>query len=990
MEMLLSTKESQQSPFKFLDSYEKEDKDKFFGRDKVVDELYERIFETKLMLLYGASGVGKTSIIRCGLANRFNPPQWMDLFVRKRQNINDTLYNTVADKIREAKPDAEIPEDILEALQMLYLYNFIPVYLIFDQFEELFIFGGEEEQRDFFHFVERILKSDLPVKILLSMREEYIAFLSDFERQVPSLFEHRIRVEKMVRTNLTEVIEGTAKAYGIGLLEPEKTADAIIDNINDKKGVDLTNLQVYLDRLYRTDRQRNPEAPMVQFDPELVKQVGELKDVLGDFLDEQLGILEGELGKEQIPLDVLFSLVTDDGTKRAQLPATIESSLERRKSYQAKDVQYCIRRFIEMRIFKDLEDGNVELSHDSLAAKIYDKVSVEDKTLRRVEKFIADRYLFYQNRDVLLTKDDVDYINPYLSKVDISPDQREFIRKSIAALTRRRRLLLTLATAVFLAISGLAVYSLFQRNAAVEQAAIALQNAERAEKNAEQARLNAEEAEAQRQIAIAKQQEAEQQTLIAQNAQNLAEERRLEALKTAAAERLAKAKAIEATNAANTARAVAEDAKDAEASQRARADSARAIAEQKEREAQQLLIVSVAQSLAARSLQLDEAPLKAKVAQQAYNFNEDAKGNPYDRTIYEGLYYAVKALEGERFNQLNGHRSSVQEMAFTANRKQLFSTSSDGNLYRWDWTDDIVDGTRSPIEVNRVIKRSLAISPDGNTMVAGRDAAPHLQLYDLQSGAAPQTIDGFDASVLEIVFLPDGSGFLALTADQKIQRYDLASQSLSLVAEHESPLRSIVLRPDGEEIAGISMDGKLLFWNINGQLDPDPQIIVPSSSRSLYSITYNHKGDRFAVGDVNGVVWVWNPSNNELIAQLRGHSARISDLAFSDDDDYLATASYDGSVQMWVVGEDNYDKRLPIILRDHNSWVMSLAFSPDGENLLTGGRDGQIKIWPTKTEKLAADVCGRLDQNFTQKEWDLYVGAELDRVRTCEDLPLPN
>ncbi|MEL7534373.1 MAG: ATP-binding protein, partial [Bacteroidota bacterium] len=102
METTLSAKESQQSPFKFLDSYEKEDKDKFFGREKVVDELYERIFETKMMLLYGASGVGKTSIIRCGLANRFNPPQWMDLFVRKRENINETLYNTIADKIREA------------------------------------------------------------------------------------------------------------------------------------------------------------------------------------------------------------------------------------------------------------------------------------------------------------------------------------------------------------------------------------------------------------------------------------------------------------------------------------------------------------------------------------------------------------------------------------------------------------------------------------------------------------------------------------------------------------------------------------------------------------------------------------------------------------------------------------------------------------------------------------------------------------------------
>ncbi|MEL6673348.1 MAG: ATP-binding protein [Bacteroidota bacterium] len=347
---------TQQSPFKFLDSYEKEDKDKFFGREKEVEILYERIFETKMILLYGASGVGKTSIIRCGLANKFNPPQWMDLFVRKREDINQSLTQAVHTKILQSKSDGEIPEDILDALQMLYLYNFIPIYLIFDQFEELFIFGQKEEQEQFFHFVQRLLKSELPVKILLSMREEYIAYLADFEKQVPSLFDHRIRVEKMVRTNLAEVIGGTAKAYDIGLEEPEATIEAIIDNLSDKRGVDLTNLQVYLDRLYRTDAARKGEQQPISFNPRLVAEVGELKDVLGDFLDEQLSQLEIELGKKDVPLDVLFALVTDDGTKRAQQTEAIKESLYRRKNISRDDVEFCIKRFSEMRIFKEIDE----------------------------------------------------------------------------------------------------------------------------------------------------------------------------------------------------------------------------------------------------------------------------------------------------------------------------------------------------------------------------------------------------------------------------------------------------------------------------------------------------------------------------------------------------------------------------------------------------------------------------------------------------------
>ena len=47
------------SPFKFLDAYTIEDKDVFFGREKETEALYEMVFETKMLLLYGMSGTGK-------------------------------------------------------------------------------------------------------------------------------------------------------------------------------------------------------------------------------------------------------------------------------------------------------------------------------------------------------------------------------------------------------------------------------------------------------------------------------------------------------------------------------------------------------------------------------------------------------------------------------------------------------------------------------------------------------------------------------------------------------------------------------------------------------------------------------------------------------------------------------------------------------------------------------------------------------------------
>ena len=61
------------SPFKFLDAYDSQDKEIFFGREEEIEQLYKLIFQTNLMLVYGQSGTGKTSLIQCGLANRFKP-----------------------------------------------------------------------------------------------------------------------------------------------------------------------------------------------------------------------------------------------------------------------------------------------------------------------------------------------------------------------------------------------------------------------------------------------------------------------------------------------------------------------------------------------------------------------------------------------------------------------------------------------------------------------------------------------------------------------------------------------------------------------------------------------------------------------------------------------------------------------------------------------------------------------------------------------------
>ena len=79
------------SPFKFLDSYTKEDKDIFFGRDREIEEMYQKVFESKMLLVYGVSGTGKTSLINCGLANKFEDSDWLPVNVRRGRNVVESL-----------------------------------------------------------------------------------------------------------------------------------------------------------------------------------------------------------------------------------------------------------------------------------------------------------------------------------------------------------------------------------------------------------------------------------------------------------------------------------------------------------------------------------------------------------------------------------------------------------------------------------------------------------------------------------------------------------------------------------------------------------------------------------------------------------------------------------------------------------------------------------------------------------------------------------
>lgn len=353
------------TPFKFLDAYGKADTEIFFGREEEVESLYQMSFQTNLMLVYGVSGTGKTSLVQCGLAGKFESSDLFDITIRRKNNLNDSFCEELKKHdLEQSFEDAFTPDQMIHSLYLDYLR---PIYLIFDQFEELFILGNPPEETLFVKTIKKILSAELPCKIIIVIREEYLGNLSGFEKAVPQIFDKRLRVEPMSRGNARRVIVNTLQSDQVKVtLTNEQVADTIIDKVTEGMGrVQLTYLQVFLDKLYRVAALRT--GGKIVFDNELVNDVGRIEDVLRDFLDEQLDVFAQEVDTKELGLKWLKLFVSDKGTKVPIKRQNVERAMP--ELGRIKHANYFLF-FVNRRILRPLDSDQYELIHDSIALKL--------------------------------------------------------------------------------------------------------------------------------------------------------------------------------------------------------------------------------------------------------------------------------------------------------------------------------------------------------------------------------------------------------------------------------------------------------------------------------------------------------------------------------------------------------------------------------------------------------------------------------------------
>ena len=470
------------SPFKFLDSFTKEDREIFFGREKEIEELYQRIFQSKIMLVYGVSGTGKSSLINCGLANKFQETDWLPLNIRRGRNMLESLYAAIISASLTPKSDYSTSEiQFKKNVRSLYLDHYKPIYFIFDQFEELFIFGSKEEKSLFVRVLKTLVESDIQCRFIFVMREEYMANVTEFEKYIPVFFSNRVRIENMDHSNAAQAIQGPGKVFNINI--EDGFSEALIKILSpDSPDIELTYLQVFLDKIYRLAIEeqagKKSENQVISFTLDQLQKIGDVSDLLGSFLNEQISLLDDP----DSALAVLKSFVSVKGTKRQMsLEDVKEYAQTLGKSINESVLLGMLQNFVNLRILRDKDQHErYELRHDSLATKIFEKISVVEKDILEIRQFIEDGWHNWHKRGILLSANDLDYIAPYESRLFLSSDLSNLITLSKNQLekvkTKRREIFVAATFALLIVFAGFTIWALLERKTSKAQEIIAKAN----------------------------------------------------------------------------------------------------------------------------------------------------------------------------------------------------------------------------------------------------------------------------------------------------------------------------------------------------------------------------------------------------------------------------------------------------------------------------------------------------------------------------------
>ncbi len=936
------------APFKFLDSYTSDDGDIFFGREKEIEELYFKILDGNLLIVYGSSGTGKTSLIQCGLAGKFQAADWMPVIIRRGENINDSIKKAFQNF---AITPLNEKQSLTHRIKSVYLDYFKPIYLLFDQFEELFIFGSDDEIEKFITDLTTALNAGLSCKFIFIIRGEYLENIASFEESIPDFFNNRIRIERMTRKNALQVITEPCKLFNIAV--ENDFADKVLDRLgNEKATVELTYLQVYLDKLYKKAVAINPAHPT--FDEALLEGAGQIDDVLAGFLDEQIA----KTKNPENALAILKSFVSGEGTKKQlTVPEAMDFTKALGKNLSLETVENDIRQFVDLRILKDQdENGKYELRHDALAGKIYEQITLGEKELLEVRQFLINRFADYQKRNILLTDADLLFISPYENKLFLNEEQKQFIEKSkrIARQkrNRRRNIAIGFAIGLIIVLFGFTLFAVKQRNEAIAQTKIAEQKTQEAINQKELAEKSNEIAMNASKQALDAKQFAELQSQIAGAQTKIAEQQAL--------------KAEEQSQFATTQQTIAQHEKQVAEQKSKEALQQKQEADSAKTEATRLKLLALSQTLAFKSLQSNnDKQLSALLAYQAFELSANNGGNTKDPQLYSALYENLKIIDPAFQPIVIKQKSEIKAMGLSGSNQKIIVQTVDGLLTSYSAADYSFQNTNR-ISGNHAPLNTSYISATGKFAITAYDDNSIIN-YNIENSSGSTLLIGHEGLVRAASFSNDGNVFATGGRDSTVIIWK--NNFVQNKIHFDSRIKALSMSSDNNSIAVGCEDGNMYLLNIS---TGNKKQIGSNAPARIQSVAASKQGNYFAFGSSNSTINIYRTGGTPF-KTIADNTGSIDFIAIDENLKVLVTASSNKIIHVYSLNDLALK---PIVIKDIASAISSLVLSASG-NILISCADNSVREYKIAPEHLQSTLLEFITRNFSIDEWNTYIGSDV-------------
>jgi WD40 repeat protein len=286
-------------------------------------------------------------------------------------------------------------------------------------------------------------------------------------------------------------------------------------------------------------------------------------------------------------------------------------------------------------------------------------------------------------------------------------------------------------------------------------------------------------------------------------------------------------------------------------------------------------------------------------------------------------------LDGTLLQTFEGHTESVLGVSFSSDGQRIASSGEDNTVKVWH-----IDGTSLQTFQGHSGKVwSVSFSPDGKQIAsASNDETVRLWSFINTLG---KSFQGHSKTVNKVSFSPNGKTIASASDDDTVRLWSIDGMPLQTFRGHSSRVNSVSFSPDGQKIASASSDTTVKIWDIDGELVR----AFNECGGKVLDVSFSPDGQRVAAAIDNNTVQLWN-IDGTLLQTFQGHSGKVWSVSFSPDSQIIASGSDDKTVRLW-----HLDGTLLQTFEGHTNRVWCVNFSPDGQKVASASFDKTIRIW---------------------------------------------